>query len=108
LLVANHLLASSEGSDYDENNPGPPRSDYFAAVSVWDMYYMQYCWIQAAFEYRPKGSWEGFEISAEEEAECEDWQLRIEQRVWLQEQFGLNMGTMPWTPFRQANSTFYV
>lgn len=99
---------SSDGSEYDENNPGPPQSDYFAAISLWDMYYMQYCWVQAAFEYRPKGSWEWFEISPEEEADCEDWQLRIEQRIWLQEQFGLNMGAMPWTPFRQANSTFYV
>ncbi|KAE9979437.1 hypothetical protein EG328_000849 [Venturia inaequalis] len=98
---------SSDASEYDDSNPGP-RSEYFADVSVWDMYYMQYCWIQAAFEYRPKGSWEGFEISPEEESDCEDWQLRIEQRVWLQEQFGLNMGTMPWTPFRQAHSTFYV
>ncbi|QDS77785.1 hypothetical protein FKW77_005406 [Venturia effusa] len=101
------IEVSSDASGYNNSDPGL-RSEYLTDISVWDMYYMQYCWIQAAFEYRPKGSWQGFEISPKEESGCEDWQLRIEQRVWLQEQFGLNIGSVPWTPFRQAHSTFYV
>jgi hypothetical protein len=58
--------------------------------------------MQSALNFRPIGSWYAFSIPVEDEAETEDWQLRIEQRVWLQEHFSLTLGTKRWLPFRQA------
>jgi hypothetical protein len=60
-------------------------------------------WMQTVLKFRPIGSWYAFSIAVDEEVETEDWALRIEQRVWLQEHFSLSLGTFRWTPFRQAD-----
>ena len=71
-------------------------------LSVWDLYYHQYIWMQTALNFRPIGSWYAFSIPMEDELETTDWELRIEQRVWLQEHFSLTLGLKRWLPFRQA------
>jgi hypothetical protein len=69
-------------------------------VSVWDLYYYQHLWLRSELAFQPTGPWEAFDISPEEEVHTEDWELRIEQRIWLHENFGLIIGARHWTPFR--------
>lgn len=71
-------------------------------LSVWDLYYHQYEWMQRWLSYRPLGSWWAFHIPPDEEVETDDWQLRIEQRIWLQEHFNYRVGPRHWLPFRQT------
>jgi hypothetical protein len=80
-----------------------PRQSFVAVpLSVWDLYYHQYNWMQTVLHFRPVGSWYAFSIAVEDELETTDWELRIEQRVWLQEHFSLTLGLKRWLPFRQA------
>jgi hypothetical protein len=70
-------------------------------VSIWDLYYYQYLWLRSEFGFHPEGPWEAFDSSPEEEILCEDWELRIEQRIWLQENFHSSIaGARVWAPFR--------
>jgi hypothetical protein len=84
----------------DPDRPTALADCEFCDVSVWDLYYYQHLWMRSEFGFRPVGPWEAFDISPEEEINTEDWELRIEQRIWLQENFGLTSGARVWTPFR--------
>lgn len=69
-------------------------------VSVWDLYYYQSLWLRSEFEFQPSAPWEAFDIAPEDEIHTEDWELRIEQRIWIQENFGFTTGARTWVPFR--------
>ncbi|KAF2423510.1 hypothetical protein EJ08DRAFT_448877 [Tothia fuscella] len=84
----------------DVNNPTVLADSDICDVSVWDLYYYQYLWLRVEHTFQPSGPWEAFDISPEEEIHTQDWELRIEQRIWLQENFSITTGGRIWSPFR--------
>ncbi|KIW04930.1 uncharacterized protein PV09_04098 [Verruconis gallopava] len=100
--LARQRRAAKKPKNKRDSSLSQPQSFLPVPLSIWDLYYHQYIWMQSALNFRPIGSWYAFSIPIEDEAETEDWQLRIEQRIWLQEHFCLTLGTKRWLPFRQA------